>query len=286
MRVELITVPYDSGRRRERMGAGPDHLLGLGFADRLAEAGHDVGIRVLEAQASIWNVEAGTTFDLARGVASAVRAAADAEAFPLILSGNCGPAALGAVAGLRRTEAVLWFDAHGDFNTPETTVSGFLDGMALATLTGRCWVRLASAVPGFAPIPDACVALLGARDLDPLELAALDESSVRRITPVGLRSQLPGLLTDLGRRGGQAYIHVDLDVLDLAEARANDFAAANGISLADLQWATASITQVLQVGAAALTAYDPTVDNSGAAAQAAIRMGVVLVDNVARSRGA
>ena len=70
---------------------------------------------------------------------SAVAAAVARAARPLVLSGDC-PTALGAVAGLQRRYrhvAVVWLDAHGDFNTPAITVSGYLGGMVLAPLTGR-----------------------------------------------------------------------------------------------------------------------------------------------------
>ena len=67
-----------------------------------------------------------------------------------MLAGNCNTA-LGSVAGLDHLDrtGVVWFDAHGDFNTPETTVTGSFDGMALAMLTGRCWTGLYIACPAF-----------------------------------------------------------------------------------------------------------------------------------------
>ena len=147
MRIAIVAVPYDSARRGERMGGGPEQLLGAGLAEGLARAGHDVRIQLVEAPAERWRAEIGTAFTLAVGVSLAVRSAIDGGEFPLILSGNCGPAALGAVGGLGGASSVFWFDAHGDFNTPETTVGGFLDGMSLAMLAGRCWAGLARSVP-------------------------------------------------------------------------------------------------------------------------------------------
>jgi arginase len=85
-----------------------------------------------------------------------------ADRFPLVLGGNCG-VALGVVAGLGGDARVVWADAHGDFNTPETTLGGFLDGMGLATLTGGCWTAITATIPGFAAVPDDHVWLLGAR---------------------------------------------------------------------------------------------------------------------------
>jgi arginase len=276
MRIELIAVPYDSAHRGRRMGAGPEHLLRAGLPDRLAEAGHQVHVLVLEAPADSWRAEIRTAFDLARGVAAAVRNARSIGAFPLVLSGNCGPAALGCVAGLGASPSVLWFDAHGDFNTPETTVGGFLDGMALATVTGRCWRQLSADIPEFRPVPEVSVALLGARDLDPLEAAALDQSDVRQVRPADLRAELPSVLTSIGRGTTATYLHLDLDVLDPGEGRVNSFAAPGGLTRADLGWAVGAIAALLPLGAASLTALDPGSDSTGQAAQAALELGLRL----------
>src|SRR5687767_1204236 len=146
------------------MGAGPESLAKPVRA-KLESLGHSVRTTTIEAPATSWRAEIRTAFDLAAQVSRAVRAASASQAFPLILTGNCG-AALGVVAGLGGTPPVLWFDAHGDFNTPETTIGGFLDGMSLATLTGQCWTQLAKTIPDFEPVPENRVWLLGVRDLD------------------------------------------------------------------------------------------------------------------------
>jgi arginase len=278
MHIELIAVPYDSAHRGKRMGAGPEYLLRAGLPDRLAAAGHQVHVRVLEAGADSWRAEIRTAFDLAAGVAEAVQGARSIGAFPLVLSGNCGPAALGCVAGLGASTGIIWFDAHGDFNTPETTRGGFLDGMALAVVTGRCWTQLSAGIPQFRPVPEASVALLGARDLDPLEAAALDQSRVRQVRAADLQTQLPSVLTSIGRATTATYLHLDLDVLDPAEGRVNSFAVPGGLTRADLGRAVVAIAASLPVGAASLTAFDPESDPTGQAAEAAVEIALLLVD--------
>ncbi|MFL5496059.1 MAG: arginase family protein [Gemmatimonadales bacterium] len=276
MRIELIAVPYDSAHRGRRMGAGPEYLLRAGLPDRLATAGYQVHVRVLEAPADAWHAEIRTAFDLTRGVAEAVRNARSTGAFPLVLSGNCGPAALGCVAGLGTSPGIFWFDSHGDFNTPETTLGGFLDGMCLATATGRCWSQLSAAIPGFRPVPDSSVALLGMRDLDPLEAAALDQSGILQVRPAELRARLPLVVSSVGRATTATYLHLDLDVLDPGEGRANAFAAPEGPSRADLAWAIAAIAAERPLGAAALTSFDPDSDTTGRAVSAALELGLRL----------
>src|SRR5262249_38666367 len=159
----LLLVPYDSGQRNVRMGAGPEHLRAAGLPRHLIELGHEVDVQVIEPASLNWRAEVQTSFELMRAVAEQVRTARASSRFPLVLSGNC-LAAVGVIAGLGPGIGVLWIDAHGDFNTPQTTMSGFLDGMTLATATGRCWMELARSIEGFAPVPDSAVVMLGAHD--------------------------------------------------------------------------------------------------------------------------
>ena len=90
--------------------------------------------------------------------------------FPLIVGGDC-LVALGAVSGLLDppNTAVAWIDAHGDFNTPETTISGYLGGMPLACAVGRGLSELREQCKLTTPVPERNVALIGVRDLDPAE---------------------------------------------------------------------------------------------------------------------
>ena len=138
MKAQIIQVPYDSGHRSIRMGSGPEHFVQRGVEDALRHEGHDVYIHCVEAQ-SQFRAEIKTTFELYRSLAERVRLAYNNGFFPLVLSGNCN-ASLGTVTGIASNDklGIIWFDGHGDLNTPETTESGFLDGMALATAAGLC----------------------------------------------------------------------------------------------------------------------------------------------------
>ena len=281
--VQLISVPYDSARRGERMGAGPLVLAGQ-LEPRLRAAGYDVKTTVIEASSDSWRAEIRTAFELARGVAGAVREAVAAGAFPLVLSGNCGPAAMGCVAGLG-TAAVCWFDAHGDFNTPDTTIGGFLDGMPLATLTGHCWPELARGITGLDPIDERSAVLIGARDLDPLESQRLDASAIGRVSATRIRQDLEPALAPLAATNDRVYLHLDLDVLDPSEGRINGYAAPGGLSRADVTWAIERIAATLAPGAAALTSFDPAADDSGRALDAALSLGIALVTTTLRLSG-
>jgi arginase len=271
MDIQLLAVPYDSGNHRARMGAGPEALLDAGLERALRENGHRVHTRVAELAPGSWRAEIQTSFELMRMLSAAVREAVESGRLPIVLAGNCNTA-IGTLAGLGGDVGVTWFDAHGDFNTPETTTSGFLDGTAVAIITGRCWKQLAVTVPGFQTIPDERICLVGTRDVDSLEGKLLTESNVALIEPKKLRSELPRTLRSIGQHADRMYVHLDLDVLDADVAAANSFAVTGGLTVEDVEYAISLISVEFGIAGVTLSAYDPATDTDSAAAAAAIRL--------------
>ncbi|MFW6198655.1 MAG: arginase family protein [Acidobacteriota bacterium] len=280
--VDLIHIPYDTGRRGWRMGAGPERLAEVVGGGALTAAGVDARARVVEADVDP-PTETSVAFDLAARISAAVKASRASARLPLVLAGNC-MSALGTVAGLGADRtAVVWFDAHGDLNTPETTTSGFLDGMAVAALTGRCWRRMTEVIPDFVPLPDRRVALVGVRDVDDGEEHLLRGSSIPVVTTGqarsgGMRQVLEPVLGRVEDDVTGAYVHLDLDVLDPGVGRANAFAAPGGLEVEEVVTAVETIVRRTGVVGAAMTAYDPTVDADGSVAEAADRIAAPLLD--------
>lgn len=262
MEIRLLLVPYDSGQRNVRMGAGPEHLRAAGLEKHLAAHGHQVDSQVIEPASMSWRAEVQTSFELMRAVSEQLRAARAAGRFPLVLTGNC-LAAVGVIAGLGPRTGVVWIDAHGDFNTPQTTMSGFLDGMTLATVTGRCWVELARSIDGFEPVPDKAVVLIGARDLDPGEGAALARSEIVRLGVESAANEIERVLHSLAPTMEKFYIHLDLDALDPNEGHANGYTARAGFLNQNLQQLLAKIASHLPVEALTIAGYDPSYDPDG-----------------------
>jgi arginase len=268
MRTQIIQVPYDSGYKDYRMGRGPGHIV------RHLKAEKNFPVDEVEVQER-FALEVGTSFAVARQLAEKVCNVAGSGAFPLVLAGGC-ISCVGTLAGLGAPPpAIIWLDAHGDFNTPETTISGFLDGMALATAVGRCWGKLAATVPGFRPVPERQAVLVGAREFDVNERALLDSSAVRVMDPQcirnhGLRAELEPLWAKIQTYTGRAYLHIDLDVLDPAEARVNRFAAPGGLTLTELLGFVSLVRERFALAAAAITAYDPEYDEDERAVRAAV----------------
>jgi arginase len=267
VKIDLILVEYDSGNRHFRMGNGPQRLLDWGLGERLEANGHTVRIKRVEPEKRATN-EVAITFELHAAVSRAVRAAFAEMSFPLVLSGHCS-SALGTTAGLRSAgtpPAVCWLDAHADFNTPETTKTGFLDGMTLATLVGRSWKTMAGTIPGFAPIPEWKIALIGARDIDPLEAEALEESGVSRVAWKETDAAFDSISSDTRA----LYFHLDLDALDPSVGKANSYAVAGGMTVDDVLGVLGSARRRFDLVAASMTSYDPIIDVEGKIARAAI----------------
>jgi arginase len=270
MNIQLLLVPYDSGYRGWRCGAGPEHLLRAGLPGHLERLGHLVtNVHVVEDDPAQHPAEIRTAFELARRLAHAVRSARAVGHFPLVLSGNCN-AAIGTLSGLSPGRcATFWFDAHGDLNTPETTTTGFLDGMGLAAAMGLCWRDFAATVPGFQPVPSQITFLLGARDLDPAEAAWLGESPVTAVSAEQLPAGLALLLKRAPIADTAGYLHLDLDVLDPAVGRANYLPVPNGLSLDQLTGAIAAIRDRIPVAAATVASYSPEEDQDQGICRAA-----------------
>jgi arginase len=124
--VRLIEVPYYLGREHADLSRGPG---------KLADAIGGDSVVIEQPLPSVLPNEIAESFAVIRSVAVTVRETVEEGRFPLVLAVNCFTS-LGTLAGVGRDVGVVWFDAHGDFNTPDTTPTGFFDGMGLAMLLG------------------------------------------------------------------------------------------------------------------------------------------------------
>lgn len=278
MKIDVIQVPYDSGQRGRRMGSGPAQFVRSGLKDHLEKSGHKVKVRSLKS-AEPFPQEVMTAFDLYRQLAGEVRKSIKNGRTPLVLSGNCG-AANGTLAGMPEERlGVLWFDAHGDFNTPETTPSGYLDGMGLATVSGLCWKKLTGTIPNFRPVPAAQIVHAGGRSFDLEEEQLLIESGVQVVTSaeihaLGARAALEPALEELGDRARVVYLHLDLDVLDPEETPANQFPAPGGLSVETVIEMIELARSRFVIGAVGVASYDPSYDQH----QRTLKAGLRLID--------
>ena len=281
MRVCFISVPYDTGRYNVEHGLGPRSLMGAGLDRLLSESGFAVDSKTIICDNAEDLTDVQVTFKLNVLLSEAVSRVVEAGTFPVVLAGNC-IASAGAVSGIHNAELrALWLDAHADFNTPETTRSGYLDGMALSTACGRCWNRLSANDPRYLPLKEENVTLAGSRDLDPEERTLLTESRIRMVSVEQLRKSGLQVPDDVGPAGSDLYIHLDADVLDKDVGHANRFASKGGLQASEIEsilsWAISSY----RVAALAVTAYGPDRDGTGTVRAALSRIIISVVNEVA-----
>ncbi len=148
---------------------------------------------------------------------------------PIVVGGDCGVELAAVPAAARPDTALLWFDAHPDLNTPETSPSGAFGGMVLRTLLGEGAEALRPAVP----VLGSNVIVVGARAIDDGELAYLDSSAVTLLGPD--EATPAALLSALEATGATSlYVHIDVDVLDPGELEGVSDPVPFGLGLATL----------------------------------------------------
>jgi arginase len=157
---------------------------------------------------------------------------------PVLLHAECTAAltTLPAVARIRSDARILWLDAHGDYNTPETTTSGYLAGMALA---GACGEWDAGLDSGF--VDPARVVVAGARDIEPAERKLIDASGMTLVEGRTAMDQLPTALGDK-----PVFVHLDLDVLEAGELPVK-FPTKDGLEIAELRQLLARVAEHREV---------------------------------------
>ncbi len=262
MNITIVGVPYSLDQRQVGMGAAPDALLGAGLVERLVKLGHDVRVELVTIPESedARDARLGRLLSALAGAVVRVRAAGR---FPLILGGDC-MVSLGVLGGLgdAANTGIVWLDAHGDFNTAKTTISGYLGGMPLACVVGRGLTELREQCKLITPVPERNVALIGVRDLDRAEEQLLLESAVALVRgpelerdPAVLDHALHGLSSL-----PQLYLHVDIDVLDPAEAPGVDYPVVGGLRLDELRRIVQYTVGLGNIVALAITAVNPEKD--------------------------
>ncbi len=177
----------------------------------------------------------------------------------LVYAGDC-LSVIGVLAGLQRRgiePTLYWFDAHGDFNTWETTRSGFLGGMPLAMITGRGEQTIVEAT-GMRPLADDRIVLVGARDLDRGEDAAVADSNMTVMSVQDVATATPP--------PGPIYVHVDVDVVDPSDLPAINYPAPDGPSADTVRAAVANLAASGRAVAASVSAWNPKLPQAHRAA--------------------
>ncbi|NOK59079.1 MAG: arginase [Chloroflexi bacterium AL-W] len=284
--IAIIGVPIDLGAGRRGVDMGPSAIRYAGLKDRLEQIGcnvRDLGNITVPLAEQFTPPEPDTKLRYLEPLITINTTLADQVAtivqegvFPLILGGDHS-LSIGSVNGVAqgRRIGVIWVDAHGDFNTPETTPSGNIHGMGVAALTGRGHSALSALRQRSPVIREENMALVGIRDLDPLERAALQATGIHVFT-----------MHDIDRRGfaavmeeaimrasvGTAGFHVslDLDALDPSEAPGVGTPVLGGISYREAHLAMELVSESKQLLGMDLVEVNPILDNRNVTATLAV----------------
>src|SRR5215831_1682266 len=294
VRVALVKMPYVGERNVPDTSRGPDYLEEGGIRNLLEKQGvhvkatETVALTAEEAKAyGSWNHLALAAGDMSKLVAEDRRAGY----LPIGLLANCN-GLLGMLSGLQHSGpgqkplrvGMVFVDAHGDFNTPETTLSGMLGGMPVAIAAGQCLTRMRMKAGLEPALPTRHIVEVCVRDTDPLEQELLDRSEIQQLTLEDVRTRSANLHRQMKRLSALTdviYVHVDMDGLDPKEVPGVALPVPNGPTSVELAAAITEMFKYEKVGAFGVAAmlYDDH-DKIGILRQAAYNLILGAVQGV------
>lgn len=291
MIVHVLGVPMDLGSGRRGVDMGPSAIRIAGLAERLAELGHrvvdegDVAIKNME-ELKIGNDRARYLPEIARAsaiIARKVERIMGLDHFPLVLGGDHS-IAIGTVSGIAafahrqaKKLGLLWVDAHGDINTPETSPSGNIHGMPLAALLGFGADELISIAGASAKVDPANVALVGIRSLDGGEKKRLKETGVQVQTMAdidrhGVQRVMEKALARVVDGTDFVHVSVDLDAVDPSVAPGVGTPVKGGLDYREAHLIMEVIADAGVMTSMELVEVNPILDQCNASAEFAVEL--------------
>jgi arginase len=255
MRIDVVTVPYRYDHYLDGSGRGARTLIEEGLLARLESVGVTVGAVRESSLAESERSDGSTAVRIGRlgsHTAGHVAAGLRESGAVAVISGD-DTAMVGVVSGIQQVHGagarigLVWFDAHGDFNTPDTSYSGILAGMPVAILAGLAGPLWRGAAGLAAPIPTDRIVIAGVRMLDEREQSLLQSTDVRVVQARDLASGalFSQAIARLQHECDVICVHVDLDVLDPALVPSSATPEPDGLSIPLL---TRLVSDVLATG--------------------------------------
>jgi arginase len=284
--VAIIGAALDLGAGRRGVDMGPSAIRYAGLHERLSQIGYecldwgDVETAVLEAtEETDESARYLPEIKAAAGqVARLVEQALEHGALPLVLGGDHS-VALGTLGGLARARGlggVLWIDAHGDLNTPETSPSGNVHGMPLAAAVGLANGRFESEAWTLPAVDRQRVALVGLRAVDARERAEIRELGIRAYTMsdidrIGIERAIRESLTHIA---GPGFVHVsfDMDALDPEVAPGVGTPVRGGLSYREAHLALELVAESGLLTSLEVVEVNPILDRENATASLAVEL--------------
>jgi arginase len=285
-KAAIIGAPLDLGAGRRGVDMGPSAIRYAGLEERLSAMGIDCvdrgNVASPVAEATAEHDPRARFLPAIRAtcerIAGLVGAALGEDRIPIVLGGDHS-IALGTLGGLalrRGPGAVLWFDAHGDLNTPETTPSGNVHGMPLAAALGRGGAGFESEAWRLPALEPERVAVIGARELDPGERALIRELglAVHSMSEVDRRGIEAVVSEALERAAGAPFVHVSLDMdgLDPDVAPGVGTAVRGGLTYREAHLAMELVAESGLLCCLEIVEVNPILDRQNATAALAVEL--------------
>ncbi len=284
VKIGVAKFIHDGNFARQEFDAGPDIMETNGLYDLLNELGVSVSETVTARLTTADEKEYGTIYRL--GLASGHMSEIVADTikrgeFSLALISNC-IGLMGVLGGVQKSSdgqplrvGLVYFDAHADINTPETTRSGLMGGMPVACATGMCLHRLRRQSGLLVSLPTRYVTYVGVREVDALEYEILDRSDVEYITVDDVKtmsSVIRGQMDRLSDITDLIYIHIDTDVLNPGEMPGHTTPESNGFSSDELAECLTVMCGYPNVACLGVASMPTTGDPDGASIRAFHKM--------------
>ncbi|HLE47888.1 MAG TPA: arginase [Candidatus Thermoplasmatota archaeon] len=285
MRTRIIGVPLDLGADRRGVDMGPSAIRAAKLHHVLRNLGHDVldggNIATVESEARRIKDPRLKYLDevllVCKRLSQVVTKTVSNNEFPVILGGDHS-IALGTMAGLAalgRNEGLIWVDAHGDFNTADTSPTGNIHGMPLAAICGLGDERL---VGLGGPKPKANpknVVLLGIRDLDTEEKKLITKSGVkyftmRYIDEKGIQKVMQESLAVAGKGGRKIHLSFDVDVMDPAYALGTGTPSPGGLTYREAHLLMEMVSDSGQLQSLEMVEVNPLLDDKNKTGELAV----------------
>jgi arginase len=287
--LTLIGVPLDLGAGRRGVDMGPSALRVAGLADRVRELGYDLQdagdlpVKIAETQGpgDPRQKYLNEIREVCERLRDAVEAAAGEGSLPVVLGGDHS-IAMGTLAGLGRhfrksgeRIGLVWFDAHADANTPETSPSGNIHGMPLAVALGQGEASLVN-LAGFAPMVEGRhAALVGIRDVDARERANVKASGIgaftmRDVDERGMRSVMEEAIARAASGTAGLHVSFDMDGMDPSAAPGVGTPSPGGLSYREAHLAMEMLADSGKVVCAEFVEVNPVLDHQNGTARLAV----------------
>ena len=291
MTIRIIGVPMDLGSGRRGVDMGPSALRIAGLAEKLRALGQsvvdegDIPVKTPEQQ-RVKDEKLRYLPEIARAttvLSTRVDRILDNGDFPLILGGDHS-IAIGTIAGMsafcrkrKKKFCVLWIDAHGDMNTPETSPSGNVHGMPLAVCVGLGPLELTSIGGQFVKVEPKNVVLLGIRELDSAEKAKIKEIGVNVFTmedidKYGIHRVMTRVLQRITKAADFLHVSLDLDAMDPSIAPGVGTPVKGGLDYRESHLIMETLAESGRMNSLEVVEVNPILDNRNQSAEFAVEL--------------